>query len=389
MANLKETIISGLQNGSNVLKEIKYARKHGEDFTSLKGRVQANVAKYHKKSMQLILSDIFEQTDEAKTFRFVSADGSALPIFQAGQFINIFIKTPEGVTSSRPYSISSSPKQRAYYEITIARAKNGFVSHYMLDNAKAGDEFTVNGPAGYFVHNPVFQSKHSVFLAGGSGVTPFVSMVREICESGQSDRKIDFIYGARNPEVAIFHNELEEIAKNHSNINYHLIISDDIETKYEKGFIDANRIKNIVSDLNEPTFFICGPPIMSDFVTKALTELNIKPKNIKKESFGARQDIWNDKAWPKNISGDAVFTIKVMGKEIPAKANETVLQAMERAGLHHPVSCRTGLCSLCRLKLTSGEVFVPEGVLVRYADEKYGYIHSCKSYPISDLEINC
>ncbi len=389
MASLKETIISGMQNGPEVLKEIEYARKHGEDFTILKGRVQANVAKYHRKSMQLILSDIFEQTDEAKTFRFVSVDGSALPIFQAGQFINLFIKTPEGVTTSRPYSLSSSPKQRAYYEVTIARAKDGFVSHYMLDNAKAGDEFTVNGPAGYFVHNPVFQSQHSVFLAGGSGVTPFVSMVREICESGQSDRKIDFIYGARIPEVAIFHNELEEIAKNHPNINYHLIISDDIETKYEKGFIDANRIKSIVSDLTEPTFFICGPPIMSDFVTKALEELNIKPKNIKKESFGARQDIWNDEAWPKEISGDAVFTIKVMGKEIPAKANETVLQAMERAGLHHPVSCRTGLCSLCRLKLTSGEVFVPGGVLLRYADEKYGYIHSCKSYPISDLEIHC
>ncbi len=385
--SLKDTIISSMRNGKEVLEELEYARKLGEDFTLIKGRVAENVSKYHRKSMQLVISDIFEQTSEAKTFRFVSKDNSSLPIFQAGQFINIFVKTPEGITTSRPYSISSSPKQRAYYEVTIAKAKDGFVSNLMLENAKIGDEFTVNGPSGYFIHCPVYQSPHSVFLAGGSGITPFVSMVREITESGKTNRKIDFIYGARNPEVALFHKELEAIAKNHPNINYHLIISDDIETDYKKGFLDADLIKSIVGDLNEPDFFICGPPIMSDFVTKALAELKIRPKKIKKESFGARQDIWNEENWPKNITGKEVFKISFQGKEIPARTDETVLQALERAGLHHPVCCRTGLCSLCRLKLNKGEVFVPEGVLVRYSDEKFGYIHSCKTYPISDLEI--
>lgn len=386
MANLKETLISTMKNGREVLKELEYARKLGKDFTLIKGRVKENVEKYHKNYIRVVLSDIFEQTSEAKTFRFVSKDGSQLPIFQAGQFINIYVTPSKNLTTSRPYSLSSSPKQRGYYEITIAKAKDGFVSDYMLKKAKEGDEFIINSPSGVFVYCPIYQNKHSVFLAGGSGVTPFVSMVREIVESGD-DRKIDFIFGCRNPEVALFHKELEKIAKEHKNINYNLIVSDDIKTKYKKGFIDSKLIKSIVKDLDSPTFFICGPPIMSDFVTKALEELKIKPKNIKKETFGARQDIQNEKGWPKELSGKEVFKLKINNKEYPARSNETVLQAMERAGLHHPVCCRTGICSICRVKLLNGNVFVPEGVLLRYSDEKFNFIHSCKTYPISDIEI--
>lgn len=387
MADIKTMLLSTMRNGKNVIAENEYAKKLGYDFRILKGRVKENVDKYHRKSIKVILSEIIENTSEAKTFRFVSEDATQLPIFEAGQFINIFVKTSENVTTSRPYSLSSSPTQRGYYEVTIAKAKDGFVSNYMLEKAKVGDKFIINGPSGVFTYCPIYQDKHSVFLAGGSGVTPFVSMVKEIVEKGQSDRKIDFIFGCRKPEIAIFHKELEDIAKKHKNISYHLIVSDDIPTKYEKGFITAELIKKIVKDIEKPTFFICGPPVMSNFVTKELEKLNVKQKNIKKETFGARPDIQNEIGWPKELTGKEVFKIKINNKEIPAKANETVLQALERAGMHYPVCCRTGICSICRIKLVRGQVFVPEGVLTRYSDDKYGYIHSCKTYPISDIEV--
>ena len=74
-------------------------------------------------------------------------------------------------------------------------------------------------------------------------------------------------------------------------------------------------------------------------------------------------------------------------RTISAKSGEPVLTALERAGVRVNVCCRSGECSLCRVKLVSGEVFLAKGMLRRYADEKYGYIHSCKAYPMGNIEI--
>ena len=75
------------------------------------------------------------------------------------------------------------------------------------------------------------------------------------------------------------------------------------------------------------------------------------------------------------------------GRDIQAKAGEPILEALEREQIKIPVSCRCGECSYCRVKLLKGEVFQPEGVLLRESDRRFGYIHACKAYPISDIEI--
>ena len=374
-----------MKNGNETLNDIKVSRKNGKDLLLEKYSSKEIIEKLHTKKLELILDEIIPATKDAKTFRFVAKNGY-LPPFEAGQYINIFVEI-DGVRTSRPYSLCSSPKQRAYYEITVARIPTGFVSDFFLDKVKAGDVFEANGPAGVFHYNPVFHSKKSVFLAGGSGITPFMSMSREILENGQ-DREITLIYGCRNIEVAIFHNELSEMAKNHKNFHYELIISDKVsECSFKQGFIDAKCIKDIVCEMEDKTFYMCGPPIMTDFCSKALSELNVNAKNIRREMFGARQDIENEPGWPKNLTGKEIFKIKVGEKTIDAKANEPILVALERAGIKKNVCCRSGECSLCRVKLVSGKVFMPRGVMLRLADEKFGFIHSCKAYPISDTEI--
>lgn len=103
--------------------------------------------------------------------------------------------------------------------------------------------------------------------------------------------------------------------------------------------------------------------------------------------FGTRQDIQNEPGFPQELSGTEVFKLKVGDKVIDAKCNESILCALERAGVRVNVCCRSGECSLCRVKLVSGKVFMPRGVLLRHADEMFGYIHSCKAYPIGDVEI--
>ena len=382
--NIKETLLGTLVHGEEILENIRVMRSVSADKISCEN-IAAASEKLHSKSLSLLVSSISDTGKNAKVIRFVSENGY-LPPFEAGQYINIFTEI-DGVRTSRPYSISSSPKQRAYYEITVARIKDGFVSDFFLDDVKVGDRFEANGPAGVFRFQPVFHSRKSLFLAGGSGITPFLSMTREIVDAAL-DRDVVMLYGCRSSKAALYDEELRAYSEKYPNFKYHLIVSDEDDSwNGETGFIDRNLIMHLVPDYAERTCYICGPQVMNDFCKKELEELGLPEKQIRREMFGTRRDIQNELGWPENLTGDEVFNVKIGERIIPAKSGESLLTALERLGVRMNVCCRSGECSLCRVKLVDGKVFLSKGVLQRYADEKYGYIHSCKAYPISDLEI--
>ena len=381
---LKDTLLGTCQNGENVLNELAVARQTGKDFRIYKNEVKDTLNRLHPEGLNLVVTEINEISPIAKQIRFASVDGY-LPPFEAGQYINIFTVI-DGVRTSRPYSISSSPRQRAYYEITVAKTSKGFVSEYFLNDVKVGDKFESTSPSGCFHFNPVFHSKTSVFLAGGSGITPFKSMVSEILDM-DLDREVYLLYGVRNKEVALYDDLFTEYASKHDNFHYYLVVSDDKSYKGETGFINEALIRKLVKDVDAPTYYICGPQIMNEFCENELRNMNIPTKKIRREMFGASSDVTKEPGFPKELTGEEVFNIKVDDKEIKAKANESILVALERAGIKVNVCCRSGECSMCRVKLVSGKVFLSKGMLLRYADEKFGYIHSCKAYPISDIEI--
>ena len=382
--NIKETLLGTLVHGEEILENIRVMRSVSADKISCEN-VAAASERLHSKSLSLLVSSISDTGKHAKVIRFVSENGY-LPPFEAGQYINIFTEI-DGVRTSRPYSISSSPKQRAYYEITVARIKDGFVSDFFLDDVKVGDRFEANGPAGVFRFQPVFHSRKSLFLAGGSGITPFLSMIREIVDAAL-DRDVVMLYGCRSSKAALYDEELRAYSEKYPNFKYHLVVSDEDDSwNGETGFIDRNLIMRLVPDYAERTCYICGPQVMNDFCKKELEELGLPEKQIRREMFGTRRDIQNELGWPENLTGGEVFNVKIGERIIPTKSGESLLTALERSGVRMNVCCRSGECSLCRVKLVDGKVFLSKGVLQRYADEKYGYIHSCKAYPMSDLEI--
>lgn len=382
--NIKETLLGTLVHGEEILENIRVMRSVSADKISCEN-VAAASERLHSKSLSLLVSSISDTGKNAKVIHFVSENGY-LPPFEAGQYINIFTEI-DGVRTSRPYSISSSPKQRAYYEITVARIKDGFVSDFFLDDIKVGDRFEANGPAGVFRFQPVFHSRKSLFLAGGSGITPFLSMIREIVDAAL-DRDVVMLYGCRSSKASLYDEELRAYSEKYPNFKYHLIVSDEDDSwNGETGFIDRNLIMRLVPDYAERTCYICGPQVMNDFCKKELKDLGLPEKQIRREMFGTRRDIQNEPGWPENLTGDEVFNVKIGERIIPAKSGESLLTALERSGVRMNVCCRSGECSLCRVKLVNGKVFLSKGVMQRYADEKYGYIHSCKAHPISDLEI--
>lgn len=381
-----KSYVKHIERFDEISKEVEVSRKYGTDYRSEKGKTRSITDLYHPPRLDLRVSEIIEETPDVKTIRLVSTAGY-LPPFQAGQYINLYGEV-RGVRTSRPYSISSSPRQRAYYDITVARISNGFFSDYLLDSVRKGDLLQSSAPSGNFYFNPLFHSMNSVFIAGGSGVTPFMSMIKEICDAGL-DRNVTLIYGSRKEDSIIFHDRLSHLAARYSNIKYIPVISEpDAGYAGRNGFIDSVCIKDSVKDISDCTYYICGPEAMYDFCLSQLESLSIPRKKIRREMSSSAGDITSEQGWPGHLTGREEFTVKVKGKQaVTAKSGETLLSSLERAGIIVPVNCRCGECSICRVKLVSGRVFQPRGVLLREADARFGYIHSCKSYPLEDLEI--
>jgi glycine betaine catabolism B len=379
-------VLKDIEGYQDIRHDIEILKKYGTDYTSQIGVVERIIEGLHPKKIQLRVSEIWQETKSTKTLRFVAKDGF-LPPFQAGQYINIFVDTGS-IRTSRAYSISSSPTQLGYYDITIRSVEDGFVSSYFLDDVRVGDELESTSPSGYFFYNPLFHGEDLVFLAGGSGITPFMSMIREVAERGLA-RRIHLIYGSQDPEDVIFHDELKEITRRHKNVSLSLIISNPPKGYVGlTGFITSELIKDVIGDISSKTFYICGPEVMYDFCLKELAKLDIKKRRIRTEVYGPPKDVSAQPGWPEGIKPDTLFTIRLKGgKTIQAKASEPLMISLERNGVTIPALCRSGECSLCRTKMLVGKVFQPEGVKLRKSDRTFGYIHPCMAYPLTDLDI--
>jgi len=249
-----------------VAKNRKALREPGQgtDYTHERFRevVQRVVSRIHPRRMKLRVVEIIPQTATAKTFWFERVDGP-LPPFRAGQYVNVLVNI-EGVRTSRPYSISSTPMAERL-ELTVRDKPGGFVAPYLFNELKVGDVLETTGPAGHFYYEPLIDGEDLVFLAGGSGITPFMSMIRDTVQR-QRPLRIKLLYGSRTPEDVIFRGELEELAANHSNFTFSLVISEPPEGFGGlKGFLDSKVITQLVGDVQGKTFYVCGPRAMYDF----------------------------------------------------------------------------------------------------------------------------
>jgi len=383
---MQKGIFQEFDGYNDIVQEVQISRKYGVIPGADGDSVDFEISRLHPARIRLRVSEIIDETSSTKTLRLVSEDGY-LPPFLAGQYIALFIDTG-GVRTSRPYTISSPPNQTGYYDITIRRVEGGLVSGYLLDEVKTGDHLESSGPAGNFYHNPLFHDRTMVCLAGGSGITPFMSMIREAVECGLA-KTIYLLYGNKNLNDAIFHNELHTISSQFENITYLPVIENPPEGyEGQSGFITADLVGETIGDLTDKTFYLCGPQGMYDFCLPELERLGIAKRKIRKEVYGAPANIRDYPGWPEEIKADQVFRIRVDGGvTMEARAGEPLMLALEKEGILIPSLCRSGECSMCRVKIVSGKVFQPAGVPVRKSDRKYGYVHSCVSYPLDDLEI--
>ncbi len=319
------------------------------------------------------------ETDDVRTFTLVPADSNkAFPYFRAGQYITLSAKIGTS-RLTRAYSLSSSPKQAlaGIYEVTVRRA--GLFSSWLIDQATVGTELTLGEPSGDFCHDNLRDADTIVAIAGGCGITPFRSMIKAILE-GSEHYRMTLIYGARSRSDIIYKKELEELTD--ERIRVITVLSDEEAEGYEHGFITADLLKKYAPEA--ASFFLCGPDAMYHFVKEELKKLQIAGKYVRQE---------HNAVGNRSLEHPRSFALKVHMRDqvysIPALENETLMAAMERAGLAAPSRCRSGVCGFCHSKLIAGNYTVPEEhEYRRAADFKFGFIHPCCSFPDSDMEID-
>jgi len=339
----------------------------------------------HPRRVSLKVDQVIEETASAKTLRMVAADGK-LPPFLAGQYVNLFVEI-DGVATSRPFSISSAPG-KPYYDLTVRRAPDGFVSRYLLDEVKVGDIFESTAPSGSFHYEPLSDTSSLVLLAGGSGITPFASMTREVVEKGLP-LDVHLIYGSREEGDVIFHSELLESSAGSGNVKLDVVISEPAG-KWNGlcGMLDQDMLAKLVGKVDGKTFFVCGPQAMYPLCEGALNVMGVPGRLIRKEAYGPPADVTAEPGWP-GVSPDATFEVveERSGKVIEARAGEPLMNALEREGIVVPAICRAGECVACRTRLVAGTVFTPQRVRLRRVDRLSGYIHPCMSYAVEDIRI--
>jgi len=334
----------------------------------------------HPKEQKLVISRIEEHLSLAKSYYFKSE--TELAYFKAGQYLTFKLEIGNSVVT-RSYSIASSPASalNGEYQITVKRIADGFVSDYILDNWNEGDEVIAYAPEGNMTYCPLRDAQNIVAIAGGSGITPFLSLARAI-DQGDEDCALTLLYGCRTSDEILFKSELDSLSEKNDKINVVYVLSHSDEDGYEKGFVGADIIKKYAPKGNY-SIFVCGPGGMYKFLETELPKLQIERKYIRFEVFSSGKKVDEE---PNEYN----ITVINRGNEtvIKASSNETVLCAFERAGIEVPARCHTGECGFCRSKLVSGKVYIPEGEdKRRIADMQFNFIHPCCCYPESDLVV--
>lgn len=218
---------------------------------------------------------IIPRSADVKSFRFDRPEGFE---FKAGQWMYVNIRI-EGTSKLHHFTISASPTED-YLEFTKKITDHPYSQ--ALDKMKGGEWAKINGPYGDFTYTG--ENLKLGFLTGGIGITPMRSMLKFIADRNLKT-DVRMLYSNKTVADIVFKDELDAIAREHSNIKVDHVLTREPEWKGLKGHVDASMIREQIPDYAERTFYICGPPAMNEALKKALQDLKVPEAQIRLEDF--------------------------------------------------------------------------------------------------------
>ncbi|MBX7192861.1 MAG: ferredoxin--NADP reductase, partial [Sandaracinaceae bacterium] len=337
---------------------------------------------------------VIRETDDARTFELRAAGPFS---FVAGQFLTLHVPL-DGVDHRRAYSISSSPDGSDRVRITVKRLAKGRVSRHLVEQVRQGDRLVAHGPSGSFVvpaREAGSSARHVVLVAGGSGITPIASIVRDVLATDPSTR-ITLVYGNRSERDAIFRDELEKLATSHTQLTLiHVLEAPETDGLCVVGvpdretfgrLLDERRLLEARAGEGPLVAMTCGPTAMMSAVREALEARGVAPSQILEERFLSPADPGHR----PRAAGPQLVTIRARGvvREVQVSPDQTVLEAALAQGVALPFSCQMGGCGACRCK-GAGELVMDEPNCLTDAEKREGHVLTCVSRALgpSSLEL--
>ena len=341
----------------------------------------------HPEAQALTVTEVVAREAGAKSFVLSSAGGGELARFRPGQFLSFQLRIGCS-TLTRAYSICCPPSwaKEGKYMITVKPSEDGFAGNWICENWTVGTTVTASAPLGEFFYTRLRDAKHILGVCGGSGITPFYAIACALAE-GSEDFTLTLLYGSRDRDSILLGEELQKLADSCKKLRLVHVLEQGGGD--ENGTVTSELLQKYAPD-GDYSLFLCGPAAMMQAMEEQLVPLKLLERRIRRKTYGVTAASLED-GWPVDAAGKT-FSLTVQMRDklytVPCSAGETVLVAMERAGLSPPSRCRSGECGWCRSKLVSGTVFIPARTEHRRkADLAYGYLHPCCSFPTSDLQL--
>ena len=320
----------------------------------------------------LVCKAVVQETHDSKTFVFEDSQSRSFD-FKPGQYVT-FKFDIDGKLCPRAYSICSTTTSPHNIQIRVKRVPGGLVSNWLNDNLHPGMAVEIADISGRFNYLDIPSCK-PLFLSGGSGVTPVISMLQYITDVVDKTDVV-FVYFSRTPKDIIFRDQLEFIAKRFRSVKVHLVVGDD---DGEEGFsgrtgqVGAALMRSLVPDLAEREIFMCGPEGFMKAARAMARETAIAA--LHEESFGEKIAVEET----DGLGGEVYFSLS--GKHGTCAAGDTLLETALNAGIWIDSSCQQGVCGSCKVKMTQGVVDMDDLGGLPDDEKAEGYVLACCSRP--------
>ena len=342
----------------------------------------------------LRVAEIVPETEEANSIRFeVPEELKDAFRFRAGQHLTLRTEIG-GEEIRRNYSLCTAPADEDLM-VTVKRIAGGVFSNWVGEELKAGDTIDVMTPHGSFTteFEPKAEGRY-VGFAGGSGITPVISLIRTAL-SVEPGSRFTLFYGNRDASSIIFLEELAALKDSYMSRFelFHFLSDEEGDVDLFNGMLDRETcneaIEHLVDDaLAVDAWFICGPGPMMDAAESALLDRDVARDRIHIERFTAGRPSAALAAQMAALQEEAVgltLSVTLDGRTRKVEFTEAnILDSAREAGLPAPFACKAGVCATCRAKVTKGKVEMAARYGLTDEEIAAGYILTCQSVPVGE-----
>jgi len=331
-------------------------------------------------SFELEVVDVVEETADAHSITFRVPEGAEADFtYKPGQFLTVAVPSDQTGIAARCYSLSSSPHDDGPLTVTVKRTTDGYASNWICDHLRPGSTIRSLPPSGIFT--PASLDADLLLLAGGSGVTPVMSILKSVLVAGTG--RVVLCYANRDERSVIFAAELRELAAKFAG---RLTVLHWLESI--QGLPTRTQLAGFARMFTDFQSFICGPAPFMAVVKDSLIEVGVPRECIHLEVFQSLSGDPFDETPVEDMSqageaAEAEISIDGEVHSLRWPMAHNLVDVMMAAGIDVPFSCREGNCGSCAATLVDGELDLGNTAILEAEDIADGLFLACQACPRS------